>query len=139
MSSGSIHTYRNVDAGTASSRTVVIRLYQTAEEQLKKAADELRQGQPGTEALLRAQAVVGGLMSALDMNAGEIAQQLLKLYLFVLDRIQTAQTEAQDPGLEAASQVLAQLREGFEGMPADEVRKNARPLATSSVGISFKG
>lgn len=137
--SASTHAYRNVDAGTASSRSVVIRLYATAEARLADAAERLAHGQEATDPLHKAQTIVGGLLTALDLEAGEMAQSFLRLYMFVLDRIESSHREGQDSGLAAAAQVLAKLREGFEQMPADEVRRNARPLSTSTVGLHLKG
>ena len=138
--SASTHAYRNVDAGTASSRSVVIRLYATAEARLADAAERLAQGQEATDPLHKAQAVVGGLMTALDLEAGgDMAQSFLRLYLFVLDRIESSHRTGQDSGLAPAARVLAKLREGFEQMPADEARRNARPLSTSTVGLHLRG
>jgi flagellin-specific chaperone FliS len=137
--SSSIHAYRTVDSGTASSRSVVIRLYATAEARLTEAAERLARGEDATDPLHKAQAIVGGLLTGLDLEAGEMAQRFLNLYMFVLDRIESSHRETRDSDLGVAVQVLAKLREGFEQMPADEARKNARPLSTATVGLHLKG
>jgi flagellin-specific chaperone FliS len=137
--SSSIDAYRTVDHGTASSRSVLIRLYSTAEGHLTRAAEQLGEGGDATEALHKAQMIVGGLVTALDMEAGEMAQRLLQLYLFVLDRIDGSHRQGRDAGLGAARDVLGKLREGFEGMSAEDARRNARPLATAAVGLHLRG
>jgi flagellar protein FliS len=137
--SASIHAYRNVETGTASSRSVVIRLYATAEARLGEAAERLAHGKDATDPLHKAQTIVGGLLTALDLEAGDMARQLLQLYLFVLDRIESSHRQGRDSGLASAAQVLGKLREGFEQMPADEARRNARPLSTATVGLHLKG
>ena len=66
-----------------------------------------------------------------------MAQQLLRLYLFVLDRIQTAQAEGTTDGLQEAVSVLETLRSGWEGADADEVRRSIE--AKRPAGLSLKG
>ncbi|MEZ5065268.1 MAG: flagellar protein FliS [bacterium] len=134
-----IETYRNVGNGTVSSRHVVIRLYETAEAHLNEAVTLLADGEDPTSCLFKAQQIVGGLLTALDLEAGDMARKLLQLYLFVLERIRVAHEEHRDPGLAAAVEVLARLREGFETMPAEEAHNTARPLTMSAVGLHLKG
>ena len=129
--SASIDTYRSVNLGTTSPRQVVIKLYEAAVRYLTEAEDGLKTGQPFQEPLGKARQIVGGLMAALNFEAGELSQRLLQLYLFALDRIQTTGATESDAGLAEVRKVLETLKSGWEAMPAEEARQ-----ATPGVGAS---
>lgn len=135
--STSIDAYRNVNLETANPRQVIIKLLDAGSRFLTEAENQLTVGDSPDESLAKARTVIGGLMTSLDFEAGEMAQQLLRLYLFVLDRIQTAQTERDGAGLQDAVGVLDTLRSGWEGASADEVRKSLEQKRPA--GLSLKG
>lgn len=134
----SIDVYRSVSVGTASPRHVIIKLYGTAIRDLDQATAILVSGGDASETLTQAQAIVGGLMSALDFEAGDLAKKLLSLYLFVLDRTQESLAAGKDTGLRDAAQVLRTLKSAWEEMPADEARQASRPREASS-GLNLRG
>ncbi len=136
--SASIDTYRNVEFATASPRHIVQKALAAAGRFLGDAEDCLRNDDSPEEALMNARTVIGGLMTALNFDAGEMAQNFLKLYLFVLDRIQTTSTEQRDTGLAEARQVLLALQTGWEEMSAEEASQSAAS-AGQSVGLSLRG
>jgi flagellar secretion chaperone FliS len=134
----SIDVYRSVSVGTASPRLVIIKLYATAVRDLEEATGILAAGGDATDPLKRAQAIVGGLMSALDFDAGDLAKQLLSLYLFVLDRTHESLTKGVDAGLAEATRVLHTLQTAWEEMPASEARQATRPREATP-GFNLRG
>lgn len=135
--SASIDTYRSINLGTASPRQVIIKLYDAAARYLAEAESGLQKGEPFQEPLGKARQIVGGLMSSLNFEAGELSQRLLQLYLFALDRIQTTGATEADAGLAEVRKVLETLKAGWEEMPAEEARQ-ATPVAGSS-GLNLRG
>jgi flagellin-specific chaperone FliS len=135
--SASIDVYRSVSVGTASPRRVIIKLYETAVRNLEEAERALASGGNAAEPLRKTHMIVGGLMSALDFEAGEMAKRFLNLYLFVLDRLHESSASGADAGLADARKVLSTLLSAWEAMPAEASRPPGRPLETS--GLNLRG
>ncbi len=136
--SASIDVYRNINVQTASPHQVILKLYALAIRSLEEAESHLGEGRSAEEPLHRAHQVVGGLMAALDFNAGdgELPKKLLQLYLFVLDRIHETRTHGRDAGLRDARGILTTLNEGWEGLPPAEASA-AAPARRS--GFNLRG
>ncbi|GJM45253.1 MAG: hypothetical protein DHS20C21_20950 [Gemmatimonadota bacterium] len=132
--SASIDAYRSINVGTANPRDVIVKLYSTAARSLREAEAALAAGQRADEPLTKVQTIVGGLMSALDFDAGDLSKKLLNLYLFVLDRVQESAASSKDVGLADARSVLETLQAAWEEMPAGA----ARPKE-ASLGLNFRG
>lgn len=133
----STSTYRNVDLGTASPHQLLLRVYDSAITNLAEAEAALRAGTPPGESLDRVRSVVAALMTALDFGTGEIAHNLLRLYLFVLDRVYDSQIRQEDRGLGKARQVLQTLRDAWQRVPAERARETAE--TARSAALSLKG
>jgi flagellar protein FliS len=105
--------YQSSRVETASPVQIVVALYDGALRFLRVAEDAMTRKDHAAKghALQRAHAVVTELVATLDHGAApELCAQLEQLYLFVLDRINTANAQA-DPGPAAeARRVLEQLR-----------------------------
>lgn len=125
----SADAYRSIDLSTAPARGIVLRAFDAAIHALEDAERELAAGRPGDEALHRAQTIVSGLMTALDFRAGEMAQRLLRLYLFVVERVHRSRIERADHGLVDCRGILSSLRAGWAEMKLDEVRALPAPGA----------
>jgi flagellar protein FliS len=123
---GSIDVYRNANAKTASARGVVVRVYEAAIAALEEAEASLARGESAPAPLTKAQQLVGGLMTALDFSAGEVANRLLSLYVFVSGRIQETRLDERDAGLGAARRVLETLLAAWREVPADAVRPDGK-------------
>ncbi|GAB4239485.1 MAG: flagellar export chaperone FliS [Deltaproteobacteria bacterium] len=68
------------------------------------------------EYLNRCQAVVGEFLSTLDRNAGgEIAENLQRIYLFLLDHMNEANLRTVGANMDDVGRILRTLREGFDG------------------------
>lgn len=135
---GSIDTYRNVSRSTMSPRTVVLKVFEGARKELESAEAALAEGRSAEEPLGRAQTLVGGLMSALDFSAGDLASRLLGLYLFVSERIRETRFSGRDQGLGAAARVLGTLADAWRELPADALREDHRAAGAGS-GLHVRG
>jgi flagellar protein FliS len=131
----SADAYRSIDLSTAPPRGILLRAFDAAIRALEEAEQELAAGRPGDEALHRAQTIVSGLMSALDFRAGEIAERLLKLYLFVVERVQRTRVDGADHGLRDCRAVLATLRAGWAEMNVEE----AAAVGSRDLGFRARG
>jgi flagellar protein FliS len=115
--------YKSAGIETASPAKIVVALYDGALKQLRLAAatekkDYARRG----EALSRAHAIVSELQATLDRaQAPELVDQLDRLYDFCIDRINSANLNAEPALLPPAIKVLEQLR-GAWAQVAEQVR-----------------
>jgi flagellar protein FliS len=115
---------------------IIQKLFDASIRFLAEAEEEIERGESPEESLTRVRKVIGGLMTALNFDAGEMAENLLRLYLFVLDRIQGVDAGSPVGGLREARRVLDTLRGAWEEMPPEE----SSPLATGRPhGLSFRG
>jgi flagellin-specific chaperone FliS len=135
--STSTDAYRSTSLATASPRRTIVRLYEAAVGFLAVAEEALASGRTCEEELAKARMVVSGLVTSLDLRAGDLARRLLQLYLFVLDRIRATSEARSDRGLAEARAVLDVLRSAWEEMPAGEVCRGV--AARRAGGLNVKG
>ena len=135
--SASIETYRAVNLGTTSPHRVIVQVYETGIRSLAEAEKALASGEKFEEPLGRARTVLGGLMTSLNFEAGEMSRNLLTLYLFALDRIQESSLSGQDRGLAEVRKVLEVLKSGWDGVPAEEARSHL--AASRPGGFTLRG
>lgn len=108
--------YRKNAINGASPLRLVIMLYDGALKHMEagKAAMSKKDLQGQNEQLQKAQRIVMELMSALDMaKGGEIAQNLLALYTFVLEQLVQANIDDKPGPIDQAIHTLSELREGW--------------------------
>jgi flagellar protein FliS len=135
--SSSIEAYRSVDVSTANPRSLLVRAYDRAICALEEAEEGLKAGLPFERPLHKALTLVSGLMSALDFEAGEIAQRLLQLYLFVIERIRNTFLERRDCGLAQGRRVLTLLRAAWMELRVEEGTPTAG--ASDALRIRVRG
>lgn len=107
--------YRESSVLTASPGHLVVLLYDGARRFLYQAAVAMREEQLGrsNERLQRAEAIVDELIATLDPSAGEIAENLKQIYLFVKRHLMEARIERDPDKIEQASGLLGELRESW--------------------------
>jgi flagellin-specific chaperone FliS len=135
--SASIEAYRTTNLRTASPRQVLLKTFDAGVRFLADAEAACARGADPADELTKARTIVGGLMIALNFDAGEMAQQLLRCYLFVLDRIQSTSVRGEDAGLGEARRVLETLRSAWAEMPPGEARMPAG--ARRPAGLNLQG
>ena len=133
--STSVDAYRTTDLTTASPRQIIIRALDTTVRLLDEAEAQLARGASAEEPLQKSRAIVGGLITSLDLEAGDLARRMLSLYVFVLDRILRSRTSGGDAGINDAARVLRTLQSAWEEMPATEARKGLDAKRDSGLRI----
>ncbi len=91
---------------------LLLSLYDGAIARLEEALEFLRKndGAAAAQLVTKTQLIVAGLASGLDLSYGEVPQNLLRLYEFILHGL----GEGGIRNLTAALEVLRSLREGLE-------------------------
>jgi flagellar protein FliS len=118
----STDTYRTINLETANPRQIIVKLYEAAIACLAEAESLLARGETAEEPLSKARRIVGGLMTALNFQAGDLAKNLFAVYLFVLERVQGSSIERRDSGLADARQALTTLKSAWEEVSPAEAR-----------------
>jgi flagellar protein FliS len=119
MSPMPIDTYRAVDVTTADPLALTLLLFDEAIRRLSDAIRALGRGDQGGFA--RAQAAAHAIVFALGENVdlargGEIAQNLTRLYDFMLRHLTEGLLQRDAAPLEHVRALLTELRDGFAGI-----------------------
>lgn len=95
----------------ASPAGLVLILLQEARRRVSLGQAALRQGQKeeAHNNLIRAQEIIYELRGSLDMDAGQLAHDMARLYDFVLDGLLEANIKKSEGRLDAVAEVLANL------------------------------
>jgi flagellar protein FliS len=109
------NAYRESAVLSAPPELLVVMLYDGARRFLFQAGVAMRDGQIELTnlKLRRAEDIIQHLRDALDMEQGEIAQNLEGIYVFCLRQLRQARFEKNPPAIEHVSGLLGQLREAF--------------------------
>jgi flagellar secretion chaperone FliS len=126
-----IQTYRQTQAATVDSGTLLLMLYQGTIDFLQQAQESLTRNDMGEKGryVMKALAVISELLVSLDFKAGgEVAQNLEQLYLFMLDQITVANVSNDPKPLTRVIELLKTLKEGWDGAVI-EARKQGTVVA----------
>ena len=117
--------YRQVQVATASRVKLVVMLYDGAVNFLKQAAAAGNAGQDEEMGRLlgRAQDIVFELWATLDLEAGEIAGNLYRLYEYIDGRLVAAVISRETAPLEEALVLLAGLRQAWQAVAETNVEQ----------------
>jgi len=94
---------------------LILMVYDGAIEYLKKAEEMLNKGdmEGKQKMLFRAQDCITELMSSLNMDAGEIANSLYRLYDYSNRRLAQANVQAQGEPIKEVLSILSELKKGW--------------------------
>mgnify|MGYP000943702767 CR=1 FL=1 len=112
MSTNALQTYKQVQVSTASEGELVLMLFDGAIRFANQALSCLKQSDlaGANDKLLKAQDVVYELILALDLETGEVAQNLYRLYMFI-NRTLVQANVTKDPELvQQAVRLMTELR-----------------------------
>jgi flagellar protein FliS len=109
------NAYRESAVLSAPPEMLVVMLYDGARKFLFQAGVAMRDGQIelSHRKLRRAEDIIQHLRDALDMDQGEIAQNLEAIYLFCQRHLMQARFDRDPAKLEEVSTLLGNLREAF--------------------------
>jgi len=109
------NAYKESAVLSAPPELLVVMLYDGARRFLFQASVAMREGQIEltNRKLRRAEDIIQHLRDVLDMDQGELANNLESIYIFCLRRLRESRFERDPAALEQVSGLLAQLREAF--------------------------
>ncbi|SMP06911.1 flagellar protein FliS [Desulfurobacterium pacificum] len=114
-----VNPYLKMQVETASPVEHVILLYEKVILLLKEAIEAIEEGdvQAKVDAIVKADRIIRVLNNSLDMEkGGEIAENLRKLYDFILDSLVIANGKNDKRLLNDLIGILTTLKEGWEGI-----------------------
>ncbi|TVR67821.1 MAG: flagellar export chaperone FliS [Spirochaetaceae bacterium] len=136
----SVHAYRQTSVKTASQGRIIVMLYDEAVRQIDTAlgllTEHTRELDRVNNALVKAQDVITELMVSLDLEqGGEIAQNLLRLYLFFNDRLMEGNVKKEEGPIREVRGLMADLRDAWKQI--ENVTVDGRgPAPVSGVNIA---
>lgn len=113
MNSYAYQAYRNTQVATASQGTLILMLFDGAIKFAKQAVRCIEQSDfaDANEKLLRSQDIMSELMSSLDMDVGEISDNLYQLYSFIVQLLIKANVDKDTKVINQAVDLLRELRD----------------------------
>ena len=133
-----VQTYRQTQAATVDSGTLLLMLYQGTIDFLQQAQESLTRDDMAEKGryVMKALAIISELLVSLDFKVGgEVAQNLEQLYLFMLNQITIANVNNDPKPLSHVIELLKTLNEGWNGALM-EVRKQGMVIAQSKQDVS---
>ncbi|HBS58198.1 MAG TPA: flagellar export chaperone FliS [Firmicutes bacterium] len=110
--------YKQTQISTASQGSLILMLYDAALRNLRIAIESVnhKKGNDAHNALLRAQDIVSELNIAPNMEAGDIAQNLRKLYTYMYTRLVEANVKKDAQIIEEVLGLMSGLQEAWAGI-----------------------
>ncbi|NLP18726.1 MAG: flagellar export chaperone FliS [Firmicutes bacterium] len=110
--------YRQTQVETAGPGQLILMLYNGGIRFCKQAQGALEKGQleVAHRALVRAQQIVDELMAALDLEAGEVAHNLMRLYEYMNQRLLEANLKKDQETLGEVKAMFTELRDAWQAM-----------------------
>lgn len=127
-------TYQNTNVNTADQRQLIVMLYDGVIRFLRKSVVKMETGdvEGAHNYLVRSREIVSELLSTLrPEKAGEVGENLRRLYVFCFNRIVEANLYKDPAMVEEVVRILTTLRDGWanvkpqaaEGQPAEAERR----------------
>ena len=127
--------YRRIRTETASPADLILQLYDGLMNNLQRAEDAMAAGQDlalANAALLRAQDIVMELVASLDLDAGEIAEQLADLYAYVYRRLIEANVQKDRDAVAEVIRLMGRIRDAWAQIV------HTAPAVTAAGAYSFR-
>lgn len=122
--------YRQTAIQTAPPEQLVVMLYDGAVRFLEQAKAALQEGKDASEPLVRAQDIIIELSSSLNHGAGDVANNLGRLYEFWIQWLLQAQIRREPAKVEEVLGMVRELREAWVSV-AQQRKTQAGPAAAS--------
>lgn len=132
--------YRKTEVNTSDNVRVVSLLYDGAMSFIRIAKKRMEHGDTAGKGLYigKATAIVGELSSSLNMDGGEIAKNLGRLYDYILDRLLYANLRNDPREFDDMERVLEVLRNAWKEMERGITVSENVPMAVNSVGMELR-
>ena len=135
-----ISQYKETNVNTSDSVKMVSLLFDGANNYIRLAKKRMEEGDVAGKGLYigKVTAIVAELSGSLDMDAGEIAKNLRRLYDFVLDRLLNANLKNDIKTFEEAERVLDMLRSGWKEMERGLSKSADMPMKENHPGMELR-
>ncbi len=120
------HAYQATNVNTADQARLIIMLYDGAIRFLKKGRGKIYVGdmEGAHNYLTRGRDIVSELLATLrPEQAGEIGENLKRLYVYAFNRLVEANLKKDAAAVDEVIQILAVLREGWAGVKENERKR----------------
>lgn len=121
--------YRQTAIQTAPQEQLVVMLYDGAVRFLEQAKVALQEGRDATEPMTRAQDIIVELASSLNRSAGEVADNLARLYDFWIQWLLQAQIRRDAAKVEEVLSMVRDLREAWVTISQQKKAGGVTPAA----------
>lgn len=113
MSVNAYNVYKKTQVSTASQGELLLMLFDGAIKFANQAKDMIshRQLEKANEKLIRCQDIVNELITSLNLDTGEIANNLHQLYSYIYERLVQANIKKDIEQLDEAIYMLSELRD----------------------------
>lgn len=111
-----MNAYTKVDVETASQGKLIVMLFNGAIKRAEEAKRQLERGQNAAvhNNLIRAQDILAELRGALNMKAGEIAENLDRIYEYLQHLLITANVKKDTKPIDESVALMTQMRDTWE-------------------------
>lgn len=141
MSVNPYKTYLKNEIEGATQGKLVLLLYDGAIKFLKYAIKHIEKNDiPEAHSnIIKSENILFELMSTLNMDAGEISQNLLKLYDFMVWQLIEANKDKDKSKIEEVIKLLTVLRDGWKEMLLNHSKELEQTKPQETVKINFAG
>lgn len=123
--------YRKVDVETASQGKLIVMLFNGAIQRAEEAKRQLQKNrlEEVHRNLIRAQDILGELRGALNMKAGEIAENLDRLYEYFQHLLIMANIRKDTTPIDTCVEMMTQMRDTWQELFDQMGRQDLKPAA----------
>lgn len=135
-----LNSYKETTIRTAGQGKLIVMLYDECVRQLSSAEKEMDQTQPQLDrinnAIIKAQDIITELAASLDMEkGGEIARNLMNLYIYFNQRLMEANLEKKKDKLIEVRSFMADLGDAW-GSISNKVNSAKEPITSTGINIA---
>jgi len=135
-----LNSYKETTIRTAGQGKLIVMLYDECVRQLRSAEKELSEGQPKLDkinnSIIKAQDIITELAASLDLQkGGEIARNLMNLYIYFNQKLMEANLEKKTEKLVEVRQFMTELGEAW-GSISSKVDSAKEPMTSSGINIA---
>lgn len=131
--------YRQTAIQTAPPEQLIVMLYDGAVRFLEQSKQALQEGKDATEPLSRAQDIIVELASSLNRSAGEVAENLARLYDFWINWLLQAQIRRDQAKVEEVLGMVRELREAWATIALQQRRAAAAGGTGGAPSLNARG
>ncbi len=128
-----LNAYTRVDVETASQGKLIVMLFNGAIKRAEEAKRQLARGdrQSVHNNLIRAQDILGELRGALNMKAGDIAQNLDRIYEYFQHLLVAANVKKDPEPIDTVVEMMSEMRDTWQELFDRLARENTARTAQS--------